>query len=415
MRSPARRRRSRAISQSVKRASGIVSATKISGRREVGRVVEGARDLDLRLPERLDEPEQRDERRVLLQPDEVVQERWDDAAHRLRERRRSVSAWPRGQAERARRRLLARDAPTRSRLGRPRRRRPSRRARARRSPRRTRDVGTPASCEAGHAEAEQEDDEDRRHAAEEVGVGVARAGAAGRRRARAGCAARRAASAKTRMNASASRKIFTFSRNGSRMSGNDSRNSGQSKNALCTSSQPGELTTASASAPKTTIVLAARSRGCGRRPALRGCGSRGSASSSDGGAPSPRRATAAGFRFERPVVLQRRERLVDAVAERVALLEHHPEVLLAALRRGTGRRSCRSSPAGPTTKNAVGRSTTIPSICCRSAPRRRRSTCRRRAAPAVGWIVVADVLEARRPDLGAELVLGEVVHARSRR
>ena len=54
-------------------------------RRDVRRVVEAPGDVDLRLAERLDDAEQRDERRVLLEPDEVVQERRDDAAHGLRD------------------------------------------------------------------------------------------------------------------------------------------------------------------------------------------------------------------------------------------------------------------------------------------------------------------------------------------
>ena len=79
------RRLSRATSQSVNRAIGIVSAMKMIAVAMYGRVIERCRDLDLGLPERLDHAEQSDERRVLLEPDEVVEERRDHAAHRLRD------------------------------------------------------------------------------------------------------------------------------------------------------------------------------------------------------------------------------------------------------------------------------------------------------------------------------------------
>src|SRR5215217_2338375 len=66
---------------------------------EVRRVVEAAVDLDLRLPEGLHGPDQRDKRGVLLQADEVVQKRREDDEPE----RPSVR-----QAERARRRRLTR-------------------------------------------------------------------------------------------------------------------------------------------------------------------------------------------------------------------------------------------------------------------------------------------------------------------
>src|SRR6185436_13876040 len=50
---------------------------------DIGREVEGRRGVDLRLAEGLDRPDERNERRVLLQADEVVQERRDDAPDRL--------------------------------------------------------------------------------------------------------------------------------------------------------------------------------------------------------------------------------------------------------------------------------------------------------------------------------------------
>ena len=69
----------------MKRASGIVISDEERRRDEVGRAVERRRLVDLRLPERLDDAERADERRVLLQPDEVVEERRDHAPHGLRE------------------------------------------------------------------------------------------------------------------------------------------------------------------------------------------------------------------------------------------------------------------------------------------------------------------------------------------
>ena len=105
-------------------------------RDEVRRAVERRRLVDLGLPERLDDAERADERGVLLEPDEVVQERRDDAAHGLRERRRTAGP---GRA-RARASALPRPgsgARSRCPSGRPRRRTPCRRARARRRPRRT--------------------------------------------------------------------------------------------------------------------------------------------------------------------------------------------------------------------------------------------------------------------------------------
>ena len=83
------------------------------------------------------------------------------------------------------------------------------------------DVGIPSSAERGCAEAEQRDHEDRRDAAEEVGVDDRQRADREEHRAReARSTARR--SAKMRMNTSAIRKIFTFSRNARAISGNES-------------------------------------------------------------------------------------------------------------------------------------------------------------------------------------------------
>ena len=209
---PAAWRRSRSTSQSVNRASGIVSSDEEQRGCDVRRVVEGCGSVDLRLLERLDGAEDADERGVLLQPDEVVEERRDHPAHGLRERRRSAA--PAGATARA-------SAPpppgsgarTRCRRGRPRTRTRCRRARARRFPRTSSTCGTPCELERRRAEAEHRDHEDRRHAAEEVGVDDRRARGAGRRPGPAGCGSTASSSAKTRMNTSAIRKIFTLSRN----------------------------------------------------------------------------------------------------------------------------------------------------------------------------------------------------------
>ncbi len=76
-------------------------------RDEVRRAVERRGLVDLRLLERLDDAERADERRVLLQPDEVVQERRDHAPHGLREDD-EAERLPAREPERAGRGLLAR-------------------------------------------------------------------------------------------------------------------------------------------------------------------------------------------------------------------------------------------------------------------------------------------------------------------
>ena len=84
------------------------------------------------------------------------------------------------------------------------------------------DVGIPSDRERGSAEAEQRDHEDRRHAAEEVGVDDGER--ANREEDRAGEARSTASkSAVTRMIASAITKIFTLSRNAREIAGKDSR------------------------------------------------------------------------------------------------------------------------------------------------------------------------------------------------
>ena len=80
-----RRRWSRAIRRSVKRASGIVIRTNRQRGDYVARVVELGGAVDLRPRGRLYGTEDRDQRRVLLQPDEVVKQRRYHAPDGLRQ------------------------------------------------------------------------------------------------------------------------------------------------------------------------------------------------------------------------------------------------------------------------------------------------------------------------------------------
>ena len=185
-----RRRRSRATSQSVKRASGIVSATNSTAAATIRRVVERRGRVDLRLLERFDRAEEADERRVLLQSDEVVQERRNRRGARPGAGRRSERL-PARSARASAQRPPGSDAPTRSRRDRPRTRTPCRRARARRFPRTSSRVGTP-QLQRRRAEPEQRDHEDRRHAPEEVCVGDRQRAQREEHRPRAGCESRRA-------------------------------------------------------------------------------------------------------------------------------------------------------------------------------------------------------------------------------
>ena len=89
------------------RVSGIVRRTKRIAATRYGVKLNVAGDLDLGLAERLDDAEKANEGRVLLQADEVVQQRWDDAAHGLREDD-EAQGLPVREPERARGRRLAR-------------------------------------------------------------------------------------------------------------------------------------------------------------------------------------------------------------------------------------------------------------------------------------------------------------------
>ncbi len=79
--------------------------------------------------------------------------------------------------------------------------------------------------------------------------------------------------ARTSTTTSTTRKIFTSSQNPRRTSGNDSRNTAQSKNVLCTSDHPGLVTMSSARPPSTTTddsaAIAAPRRARRRRAASR--------------------------------------------------------------------------------------------------------------------------------------------------
>ena len=73
-----------ATSQSVNRASGMVNDHEHERHPEERGPVEGRLLLDAGRPEDLDDPDERDEDRVLLEPDEVVEQRGDDPSDGLR-------------------------------------------------------------------------------------------------------------------------------------------------------------------------------------------------------------------------------------------------------------------------------------------------------------------------------------------
>ena len=124
-------------------------------------------------------PTDGDERGVLLQADEVVQQRRDHAAHGLREHDEPHRLAAR-EARATARPPPGSGAPTRCPPGTPRPRRRSRRGSERRPPRRTVPIGTPLDAERGHPEPEQVDDEDRRDPPEQVGVDDGAAAGSGR-------------------------------------------------------------------------------------------------------------------------------------------------------------------------------------------------------------------------------------------
>src|SRR5712691_2113884 len=138
-------------------------------------------------------------------------------------------------------------------------------------------------------------------------------------------------SARTRMNASAIEKIFTFSRNAREISGIEALNSCQLKNVRLTSGQPGACVIATASKVKKTTVLRMATV-TARRP-----------SPAEVTLPrifEPRFAFRLLFQHGRvglePLGLEARERavraelcqrVVDAADKRVSLCEDHAEML----------------------------------------------------------------------------------------
>ena len=141
-----------------------------------------------------------------------------------------------------------------------------------------------------------------------------------------------------RMSTSATRKIFTFVQKAERMSGKASSNSCRLKNACLTSSQPAELTTATATMAKSTAVDT-RATATLRPPPpfvrlpriLEPRFSSSLALLQDRGALLPQPTN---FELlQRAVRAHRVDRLVHAAHERVSLLEDDAEVLLRALRR----------------------------------------------------------------------------------
>src|SRR5712691_8870236 len=139
-------------------------------------------------------------------------------------------------------------------------------------------------------------------------------------------------SARTRMNASAIEKIFTFSRNAREISGIEALNSCQLKNVRLTSGQPGACVTATASKVKKTTVLRTATV-TARRP-----------SPAEVTLPrifEPRFAFRRLFQHgrvgleprERAVRAELCQRVVDAADERVSLCEDHAEMLRRSDRR----------------------------------------------------------------------------------
>src|SRR3954465_3070530 len=137
------------------------------------------------------------------------------------------------------------------------------------------------------------------------------------------------------------------------MEGNAARASSQEKNVVFTVAHPGDVTVPSHSPPRTTTVASVetsrerrrRERRTASRSSSRALGCQVSASLTGPSlhrhctvtAPSLQDGHVHGLaqpllleRIERPVVLDRGEALVDAVDERVVLLEQHAELLRLA-------------------------------------------------------------------------------------
>src|SRR5262245_60299493 len=118
------------------------------------------------------------------------------------------------------------------------------------------------------------------------------------------------------MKTSATRKIFTLRRKASGMTRSDSRKTSPSKKSCLTSGQPGEFVTTSATTTTNTIVLASAISVL-RRPEAPEALKTGLLEDGRSGRVDPLLLDL----LDRAVGLERGDRLVDAVAEGVALLE----------------------------------------------------------------------------------------------
>ena len=224
LRGPAR---SRAASQSVNRASGIVIATKSAAAARYGVKLKVASTSMFAWLNASTAPIVRDERRVLLQPDEVVQQGRDHPPHGLGQDHEAERLQP-ASGRATGRPPPARDAPTRFPTGRPRRRRPCRSRSARRSPR--------TSPTSGGASARAPA---RRSRGSRSRESSARRGRSRRRRSRARASGKKtgpgrlritaSTRAKTRISTSEMQKIFTFSLNAWAIPPKESRNWSQSE------------------------------------------------------------------------------------------------------------------------------------------------------------------------------------------
>ena len=222
------------------RASGIVRATKSSRRHDVRRVVEVVGRVDLGRADRVDDAEDRDQAGVLLQRDEVVEQRRHDPAHAPAAARRGAwSGRARGRASGPRR---AGSGCTDSMPARkPRRRRPSTTATSAMAPQNDRCRQARAAAAPGTPKPSEEEHEQQRQAAEQVDVDRRARAAAGRRPAAAGCARRPATRPSDQdERPSAIRKSRTLSQRPSSTPGSDvDARCRQLKNVSWTRGQPG--------------------------------------------------------------------------------------------------------------------------------------------------------------------------------
>src|SRR3954469_3158518 len=220
-------------------------------------------------------------------------------------------------------------------------------------------------------------------------------------------------SAKTRISASAIRKIRMFSRKARATSGNESTKSCRSKKAFRTSGHPAERTIAKTTIAIKTSVLATATptlRAPLKSPRIR-----------DPRLPRPLSASALSELLEdgrvrlagqpllldlrkRAVRLQGGDRLVDAGGEAVVLRKDEPEVLRRAHRRELAHDRC----LGDLHRRDVEGRRQVDDDAVDLMGLQRRVDVVRRVVDRrllVGLDVPLDVVVARRPDLSAELVL----------